>query len=168
VRLVLERGRTNAKTLEELQAVADRAIGGVDQALTVIRTLLRIAALECGGRLAGFDNVDLAELVREVGDLYEPIAEDKHINLHVASGDDTTVRGDRDLLLEAVATLVDNAVKLTPAGGCVKLVLIHGKDESVVRVSDTGPASKRVSEQPSQGAFTAPTRAGIRLDLPLV
>jgi signal transduction histidine kinase len=139
VRLVLERGRTNAKTLEELQAVTDRAIGGVDQALTVIRTLLRIAEIEYGGRLAGFDKVDLAELVREVGDLYEPIAEDKHINLHVASGDDASVRGDRDLLLEAVANLVDNAVKFTPAGGCVKLVLIHGKDESIVRVSDTGP-----------------------------
>jgi signal transduction histidine kinase len=139
VRLALERGRANANTLEELQAVTDRAIGGVDHALTIITTLLRIAEIEYGGRLAGFDNVALSDLVREVGDLYEPIAEDKHVNLHVASEDDAIVRGDRDLLLEAVANLVDNALKFTPAGGCVKLALVHGKNESIVRVSDSGP-----------------------------
>jgi signal transduction histidine kinase len=139
VRLCLERGRANAKTFEELQNVTDRAIGGIDQALTIITTLLRIAEIEYGGRLAGHDNVALADLIREVGDLYEPIAEDKHITLHVASGDDATVRGDRGLLLEAVANLVDNAVKFTPAGGCVKIALVHGNNESIVRVSDSGP-----------------------------
>jgi signal transduction histidine kinase len=139
VRLTLERGRANAETFEELQAVADRAIGGVDQALTIITTLLRIAEIEYGGRLGGLHNVALADIIREVGDLYEPIAEDKHITLHVISGDDATVRGDRDLLLEAVANLVDNALKFTPAGGHVELALVDGKNESIVRVSDSGP-----------------------------
>jgi signal transduction histidine kinase len=139
VRLILERGRANAKTLEELQAVADRAMGGVDQALTIIRTLLRIAEIEYGGRLGGFGNVALADIVREVGDLYEPIAEDKQITLHVVSEDDATVRGDRDLLLEAVANLVDNALKFTPAGGHVELTVVHGPNESIVRVCDSGP-----------------------------
>jgi signal transduction histidine kinase len=139
VRLALERGRANATTLEELQAVTDRAMGGVDQSLTIITTLLRIAEIEHGARLGRFDNVALADLVREVGDLYEPIAEDKQITLHVASGNDATVRGDRDLLLEAVANLVDNALKFTPAGGHVELTLVHGENESIVRVSDSGP-----------------------------
>lgn len=139
VRLALERGLANARTLEELQAVTDRAIGGVDQSLTIITRLLRIAAIEYDSRLSGFDNVALADLVREVGDLYEPIAEDRHISLRVVTGDDATVRGDRDLLLEAVASLVDNAVKFTPAGGDVELALVHGNNESIIRVSDTGP-----------------------------
>jgi len=49
------------------------------------------------------------------------------------------VHGDRDLLLEAIANLVDNAVKFTPQGGQVQLALLDGTGESIVRVSDTGP-----------------------------
>jgi signal transduction histidine kinase len=147
VRLALERGRANAKTLEELQAVTDRAIGGVDQSLTIITKLLRIAAIEYDSRLNGFDNVALADLVREVGDLYEPIAEDSHVTLRVVSADDATVRGDRDLLLEAVANLVDNALKFTPAGGHVELALVRGKNESIIRVSDSGPGIRENEQE---------------------
>jgi len=139
VRLHLERGRASAKTTEQWETIADRAIGGLDQALSLITALLRIAEIEHSHRLAGFGDVALADLIREVGDLYEPIAEDKRITLRVTSKDDATVRGDRDLLLEAVANLVDNALKFTPAGGCVELALVHGRNESIVRITDTGP-----------------------------
>jgi signal transduction histidine kinase len=139
VRLALERGLANAKTIEELQAVTERAIAGVDHTLTIITTLLRIAEIEYGGRLGGFNKIALASVVREVGDMYEPIAEDKHITLQVLPCGDATVCGDRDLLVEAVANLVDNALKFTPSGGRVELALIHRKNESIVRVSDTGP-----------------------------
>ena len=54
------------------------------------------------------------------------------------------VRGDRDLLFEAVANLVDNAIKFTPEGGRVDIELIRGDDETIVRVSDTGSG---ISEQ---------------------
>jgi signal transduction histidine kinase len=48
------------------------------------------------------------------------------------------VRGDRDLLLEAVANLVDNAIKFTPEGGKVAIELLRGDDETIVRITDTG------------------------------
>jgi signal transduction histidine kinase len=78
-------------------------------------------------------------MVREVGDLYEPIAEDKRITLRVDASGEATVHGDRDLLLEAVANLVDNAVKYTPEGGRVEVALVHRQQESLIRVADTGP-----------------------------
>jgi signal transduction histidine kinase len=139
VRLGLERGRTNSRSLEELQTVTDRAIGSLDQSLEVITALLRIAEIEHSGRLAGFGDVVLENLVKEVGDLYEPIAEDNRITFRVASEDGATVHGDHALLLEAVANLVDNALKFTPPGGCVDLALLHRGNESIVRVTDTGP-----------------------------
>jgi signal transduction histidine kinase len=105
---------------------------------------LRIAEIKHNRRLAGFGNVALAALVREVGDLYEPIAEEKGIILQIHAEHEALVRGDRDLLFEAVANLVDNAVKFTPQGGRVWVAVIDGAGESVVRVSDTGPG---ISEQ---------------------
>ena len=138
MRIRLERGRANATTLEELQSVTDRAIGALAQALTVITALLRITEIENSRGKASFAKVALADLVREVGDLYDPIAEDKHVTFRVASSGNATAYCDRDLLFEAVANLVDNAVKFTPAGGRIDLSLARGENENVIRVSDTG------------------------------
>lgn len=139
VRVTLERARQHATTLDQLRAAVDQAIGGLDQSLTMVTALLRIAEIEHGRRLAGFTDVALTELVHEVGDLYEPIAEDKGVTLIVESSGESRVRGDRDLLFEAIANLVDNAVKFTPEGGRVELKLCRTPNEDAVRVVDTGP-----------------------------
>jgi signal transduction histidine kinase len=139
VRVNLQRGRANSRTLEDSQEVFDKAIRGLDQSLAIITAILRVAEIEHNRRLAGFGSVALAALIREVGDLYEPIAEEKGIVLQIHVEHEALVRGDRDLLFEAVANLVDNAIKFTPRGGRVWVALIDGGVECVVRVSDTGP-----------------------------
>ena len=139
VRVRLERGREHASTLEELRVVADQAIAGLDQSLTTITSLLRITEIEHSRRREGFSAVLLAPLIREVGDLYDPVAEEKGVTLRVETPAGATVHGDRDLLFEAVTNLVDNAVKFTPEGGRVQLALLHQEGETVIRVSDTGP-----------------------------
>ena len=138
-RLTLERGRTNATSLEQLQEAADKAIAGIDQSLSIVTALLRLAEIENSRRSSAFGNVELGEMLREVCDMYEPIAEDKQIALSVGTSRTLYVRGDRDLLLEAVANLVDNAIKFTPRSGRVELELVRGEGETVLRVTDTGP-----------------------------
>jgi signal transduction histidine kinase len=139
VRATLERGRDQARTLGELQALNDRAIAGLDQSLAIVTALLRISEIDNEQRLTALAPVKLTEIVQEVGELYDPIAEDKGVTLRVETADRTPVIGDRDLLFEAVANLVDNAVKFTPAGGAVRISLLPGGDGPIIRVADTGP-----------------------------
>jgi signal transduction histidine kinase len=143
-RLALERGRTNATTVEQLQAATDKAIGNIDQSLTIITALLRLAEIENNRRSAAFGRVEWQEILREVCDLYEPIAENKNVVLEVQVRQRSDVRGDRDLLFEAVANLVDNAIKFTPEGGRVEIELARGDGATIVRVNDSGSG---ISEQ---------------------
>jgi signal transduction histidine kinase len=137
-RLTLERGRTNATNVEQLQAVVDKAIANLDQSLSIITALLRLAEIENSRRSAAFASVPLHEMLREVCDIYEPIAENKNVDLRVVVGQPLGVLGDRDLLFEAVANLVDNAVKFVPEGGKVDIELIRSDDNTIVRVTDSG------------------------------
>jgi signal transduction histidine kinase len=138
VRARLERARDGAATRVELVETADKAIAGIDQALGIITALLRIAEIEHSERRVSFRAVDLAEVVREAAELYEPIAEDKGLMLATEAGS-VAVFGDRDLLLEAIVNLVDNAVKFTPAGGKVWLAALKTPTGAILRVADTGP-----------------------------
>jgi signal transduction histidine kinase len=137
-RLALERGRANATTPEQFHTAADKAIANIDQSLTIITALLRLAEIENSRRSAAFGEVALHEMLREVYDLYEPIAENKNIELQLEVRQRSEVHGDRDLLFEAVANLVDNAIKFAPEGGRVEIELTRGDGEAIVRVTDTG------------------------------
>jgi signal transduction histidine kinase len=147
VRLRLERGGQHAATLEESRAVVDQAIAGLDHSLAIITAMLRITKIEHSRRLEGFSQVQLAPLVREVGELYDPIAEDKGVTLRVGAADEATVHGDRDLLVEAVTNLVDNAVKFTPEGGRVELALLRREGKTVIQVRDTGPGIPEIERE---------------------
>jgi len=146
-RLMLERGRSNATSLEQLQETTDKAIAGIDQALSIVTALLRLADIENSRRFAAFGDVLIPDLLRQVCDIYEPIAEDKQIALSVRISGNLEVRGDRDLLFEAIVNLVDNAVKFTPEGGSVMIELAHTEKGGVVRVTDTGPGIPRAETE---------------------
>ena len=139
VRTRLERGRRVARTREELCEVVDTAVKDLEVALGIVTALLRIGEIESGRRRAGFGSVDLAEIAQEAVEIYAPIAEERDVSLTAEVGAVPWVPGDRDLLMEAVANLVDNAIKFTPAGGAVRIAVSDTPDGPALRIADTGP-----------------------------
>ena len=122
-----------------LAATLDLTIADIEQILGTIAAILRIAEVEHGQRRAGFREVDLNDVLREAVDLYEPTAEEKGVVLTVVNGPAIHVRGDGDLLFEAVANLLDNAIKFTPARGHVEISLLQQSAGPSIRVADDGP-----------------------------
>jgi len=139
LRAQLERARRVSNTREELAEAVDQALLGLDQTVEITTALLRIARIDHAQRGASFASLDLPELAREVLELYAPIAEAKGIDVRAALAPVPAVYGDRALLLEVVANLMDNAVKFTPAGGHVRLALLDTAAGPMVEVADTGP-----------------------------
>lgn len=117
------------------------ALADADTLLETFSALLRIARVESGQSLA-FEKVDLRSVLADVAELYDPVAGERQIALRTDFDHDIAVVGDRNLLFQAFANLLDNAIKYTPAGGQVELQL-RGRDGQVdgplVAVRDTGP-----------------------------
>jgi signal transduction histidine kinase len=114
------------------------SITEADRLLGTFNALLSIAEAEAGSRRENLDTVDLSEIARDVAELYEPVAEEKGLALPLDIADRVMVRGDRHLLSQAIANLVDNALKYT-AEGSVSLSLHSNSSMARIEVCDTGP-----------------------------
>ena len=130
-----------------LPEVLQKSIADVDQVLTTVTAILRLAEVEQEGRQGGFGPVNLEDVVEAVTELYGPIAEEKGVALAVERAPVGTLRGDRDLVFEAVANIVDNAVKFTPPGGRVALALSERGGLPSLVVADTGPGIPAAESQ---------------------
>ncbi|GJE13712.1 Adaptive-response sensory-kinase SasA [Methylobacterium longum] len=139
LRLRLERGRDQARDLDELREAVDQGLAWIDQTLEMVTAVLRIGEIEHGRRCAAFAPVDLGLVASEAAELFEPLAEDKGIVLAMeVDGGMPPVEGDRSLIFEAVSNLLDNAIKFTPPGGKVKVGLIYRDGKAVIFIEDTG------------------------------
>lgn len=119
----------------EVEALIDEA----DHLLATFSALLRIAQVESGNRRDGFATLDLNVVLADVAELYEPLAADEGIALEVRIAERAALRGDRDLLFQAFANLLDNAIKYTPAGGHIQVALSALSGIYEVVVADSGP-----------------------------
>jgi signal transduction histidine kinase len=135
----LEQLRSELGDTSPHQEHVERSIADADQLLATFGALLRIARIEAGGHRPDLVPVDLGALVQDAAELYEALAEDKRLRIDTSVASPATIQGDRDLLFQAVANLLDNAVKYTPDGGRVALEVSRTRDAIDVTVLDTGP-----------------------------
>ena len=111
---------------------------------SMLTTLMDISEAETGTMKLKVVPVELSKLVAEVTELYEDAADDAGVALNASVTPDLIVKADRDRLRQALANLVDNAIKYTPRGGRVDVTAAIEVGSVVIRVADTGPG---ISEQ---------------------
>ncbi len=138
------RGRLEQAFHRERAAANDQALIGdtiadLDAVLRIFASLTRIAHIESAARKSGFRNVNLAEIAGEVVELYDAAAEQDGTSLTISGEVDLPVTGDRDLIFDAIANLVDNAIKHGRAGGRVAVTTERFDREAVVTIADDGP-----------------------------
>ncbi|MFM8990338.1 MAG: sensor histidine kinase, partial [Alphaproteobacteria bacterium] len=123
---------------ERFRATAEAALQELDQVVRIFEALLRIAEIEAGHRRAAFAPLDLAVLATDVAELYQPLAEQRGLVLETALAPAACI-GDRTLVAQALANLVDNAIKYTRAGGHVRVATATRGGSVELVVEDDGP-----------------------------
>jgi signal transduction histidine kinase len=174
LRAGLERVRRRSDTIDDYKDAVDTAVLQSDVVLNRFTALLRIAEIEADGRRASFGEVSLNTVLRDVVDLYEPVADERGLSVSVHAPEPVNVHGDVDLLFGAIENLLDNALKFTPGGGVITLEASIDGGRAVLQVSDSGPGIEPGEREavlrpfyrsPSQHAHTT---AGHGLGLSLV
>jgi len=136
-----------AKNDAEYRAALEATIDESDALISTFNALLMIARAESGQARDGMQEFDAAEIAHDVCDLYEPLAEEKGIALKVDAENAAPVKGNRELVSQALANLVDNAIRYTePVASAVNgepaeiVVGAHdGGDRILLTVADRGP-----------------------------
>jgi signal transduction histidine kinase len=141
--LALTQTGNEAATRDALGECVERA----DDVLLLLRALMEISEAEAGVLKLNRADVDLGELARAAVDLYSDVAEARDLRLSLDLRGETPVSADTTRLRQAVANLLDNAVKYTPPGGAVTVTAERRGETVVLTVSDTGPGIPE-AEQP--------------------
>ena len=157
----LEDAALHAETVAELRAAIERATADLDGIVAVFQALLRIAEIEAGSRRAAFARIDLRRWCG-CAELYGAVAEEKG-SRWVQAPDHLPVYGDRDLLQQALANLLDNAVKFSPPGGGVRLSAAATHAGVEIVVADQGPGiPPRIGRARPNGSSAARSHAAHR------
>ena len=164
-----------AKSPEELRSALDAIIEESDNLIRVFNALLMIARLEAGNARETMAEFDAAEVTRGVAELYEAVADEAGAPLRVTVEEPLPVRGSRELVGQAVANLVDNAVKYgAPGGGASDPVTVSAAregDQIVITIADHGPGIPEAERARALERFvrleSARSRPGFGLGLSL-
>ncbi|MET1027886.1 MAG: HAMP domain-containing sensor histidine kinase [Dongiaceae bacterium] len=136
-RLEQARGKEAANSGEP--STFDEAVDDVDGILATFDALLQIAEIDAGARSARFKEISLTEIGHSIFDIYGGVAEDNHQRLEAEIRPETVARGDRHLLTQLLANLVENAIRHTPPGSLITLSVLLLDGQPSIVVADNGP-----------------------------
>jgi hypothetical protein len=138
-----EQALRSAKNEGEYRAALESTIEESDSLIATFNALLMIASAESGQARDNMTEFDAAEIANDIGELYEPLAEEKGIALKVEAESAAPVNGNRELVSQALANLVDNAIKYAePINGATAEIVVRALsqgDRILLTVSDSGP-----------------------------
>ncbi|KQM21081.1 HAMP domain-containing sensor histidine kinase [Novosphingobium sp. Leaf2] len=109
-----------------------------DELLAMFSAMLRIAEIDSGSRRSGFAPLDVSELVAEVVEMVQPLADERWQSIALARAD-APLHGDRQLLLQLVANLTENAVRHTPEGTAIRIAVARDDHAVKLTITDDGP-----------------------------
>jgi signal transduction histidine kinase len=135
----LEKARSSAREPDSDQSLIDHVMTELDGVLRMFSSITRISQIATSDRRDAFRTVDLTEIANEVVELFDPAAEEDGGRLRRVGDRRVLVKGDRDLLFDAVANLVDNAIKHGRKAGQVVVEVAQREDGALIAVADNGP-----------------------------
>jgi len=135
----LEEARRTATSPDEYRVVLDCAVVEVDGILETFSAILRIAQIESGSRRGGFQRLSLSELMTDVCETFAPLMEDAGKTLRTDIQPNLWIQGDRELLVQSLVNLMENAIAHTPAGALVTASLRLGTSCIELNIADNGP-----------------------------
>jgi len=135
----LEKAYHGQRMSEDAQALIGDTIADLDAVLRIFTSITRIAQIETQVRKEAFRTVNLVEIAREVVELYDAAAEESGSQLTMNGSGEVLTIGDRDLIFDAIANLVDNAIKHGRAGGQVVVACETVNGSPIVSITDNGP-----------------------------
>jgi signal transduction histidine kinase len=135
----LEKAYLGGRAAESDQALIGDTIVDLDAVLRVFASIVRIAQIETQAREGGFRPVNLVEIAGEVVELYDAAAEQDGTRLVLTGDREVMATGDRDLIFDAIANLVDNGLKHGRAGGQVVVACEMIEGGPVISIADDGP-----------------------------
>jgi signal transduction histidine kinase len=135
----LEKAYHGERIGEDDQLLIGDTIADLDAVLRIFSSITRIAQIETQARKGAFRTVNLVEIAGEVVELYDAAAEQDGTRLTIVGDREVLVTGDRDLIFDAIANLVDNAIKHGRAGGQVVVANENIDGRPVISIADDGP-----------------------------
>ena len=135
----IDRALSRGAGSEDYRQALEQTAAELETILRTFESLIQIAQAEAGADRLTLESVDLSLLTEDLLEIYQPAAEQAGLTVHASIAPDIAITGHRQLLAQAIANLLDNAVKFTPRGGGIALSLDRNAERIELSVGDSGP-----------------------------